>query len=77
MSALVVYGVSTGLVHVKTIAIFVTHVQCAQARNEVRWPRGKKKVWRPMFEPEVFRNQINCIEKCTGDIVGIFRHLPQ
>jgi len=30
-----------------------------------------------MFEPEVFRNQINCIEKCTGDIVGIFRHLPQ
>ena len=30
-----------------------------------------------MFEPEVFRNQINCIEESTGDIVGIFRHLPQ
>ena len=39
--------------------------------------RGKKQVWCPMFELEVFRNQINCIEESTGDIVGIFRHLAQ
>jgi len=47
LSAFVVYGISTGLVHVKTIAIFITHVNCAQGRNEVRWPRGKRKIWRP------------------------------
>ena len=35
--------------------------------------RGKKQVWRPpMFEPEVFRKQIYCIED-TCDIVGTFR----
>jgi len=38
LSALVVYGVSTGLVDAKTIAIFITHVHCAQGRNEVRCP---------------------------------------
>jgi len=47
LSTLVVYGVSAGLVHVKTIAIFITHVHCAQGRNEVRCAWGKKQVWRP------------------------------
>jgi len=35
LSALVVYGVSTGLVHFKTVATFITHVRCAQGHNEV------------------------------------------
>ena len=72
-----VYGVSTGLVHVKTIAIFVTHVHCAQGRNEVRWPGARSKFGAPSVEPEIFRKQMYCIEESTGDIVEIFRHLPQ
>jgi len=28
----------------------------------------------PMFEPEVFRKQIYCIEESTCDIVGTFQH---
>jgi len=35
--------------------------------------RGKKQVWRPMFEPEVFRKKIHCIEESTCDIVETFR----
>jgi len=35
--------------------------------------RRKKQVWRHMFEPEVFRKQICCIEESTCDIVGTFR----
>ena len=35
--------------------------------------RGKKQVWRPMFEPEVFWKQIYCIEESICDIVGTFR----
>ena len=35
--------------------------------------RGKKQVWRPMFEPEVFRKQKYFIEESTCDIVGTFR----
>jgi len=31
--------------------------------------RGKKQVWRPMFEPEVFRKQIYYIEERACDIV--------
>jgi len=39
--------------------------------------RGKKNVCRPMLEPEVFRNQINCIiEESTGDSVGDFSAPP-
>jgi len=33
----------------------------------------KKQVWRPMFEPEVFRKQISCTEESTCDNVGTFR----
>jgi len=29
----------------------------------------------PMFEPEVFRKQMYCIEESTGDIVGTVRRL--
>jgi len=32
--------------------------------------RGKKQFDAPMFEPEVFRKQIYCIEENTCDIVG-------
>ena len=35
--------------------------------------RGKKQVWHPMFESEVFRKQIYCIEESACDIVGTFR----
>jgi len=35
--------------------------------------RGKKQVWRPMFEPEIFRNQMYCMEESTCDNVGTFR----
>jgi len=31
----------------------------------------------PIFETEVFREQIYCIEKNTYDIVGTFWHPPQ
>ena len=34
--------------------------------------RGKKQVWRPMFEPEVFRKQMYCIEESAYDIVVTF-----
>jgi len=27
-----------------------------------------------MFETEVFQKQMYCIEECTRDIVGTFRH---
>jgi len=35
--------------------------------------RGKKQVWRPMFEPEIVPKQMCCIEESTCDIVGTFR----
>ena len=35
--------------------------------------RGKKQVWCPMFEPEVFQEQLCCIEESTCDVVGTFR----
>ena len=40
--------------------------------------RGKKrKFGAPMFEPEVFRKYMYCIEESTCDIVGTFRRPPQ
>ena len=39
--------------------------------------RGKKQVLRPMFEPEVFRKQMCCVDERTCDIVGTFRGPPQ
>jgi len=30
-----------------------------------------------MFEPEVFRKQMYCVEESTCDIVGTFRRPPQ
>ena len=44
-----------------------------QGRNEVSW----RKFGAPIFEPEVFRKQIHCIEESTCDIVGTFRRSPQ
>jgi len=35
--------------------------------------RGKKQVWRPMSEPEIFRKQIYCIGECTCGIFKTFR----
>jgi len=36
--------------------------------------RGKKQVWCPVFEPEVFQEQLCCIEESACDVVGTFRH---
>ena len=36
--------------------------------------RGKKQIWQPMFEPEVLRKQMYCIEESTCDIVGSYVH---
>jgi len=33
---------------------------------------GKKQVWRPMFEPEVFWKQMYCIEESAYDIIVTF-----
>jgi len=48
---------------------------CIRGATRLDGGRGKKQVWRraPMFEPEVFRNQIYCVEESTCDIVGTFR----
>jgi len=47
-----------------------------KGRNEVGWRPGKKQVWRPMFEFEVSRKQMYCIEESTCDIAGTFRRPP-
>jgi len=39
--------------------------------------RDKKQVWRTMFEPEVFRKQMHCIEESTCGTIGTFRRLSQ
>jgi len=39
--------------------------------------RGKKQVWHPMFETEVFRKLMHCIEESACDIVGTFRRSAQ
>ena len=39
--------------------------------------QGKKQVWPPMFETEVFRKQMFCVEESTCDIVGTFLCPPQ
>jgi len=38
---------------------------------------ARSKFAAPMFEPEVFRKQMQCIEESTCDNVGTFRRLPQ
>jgi len=35
-------------------------------------PGARSKFGAPIFEPEVFRKQMYCIEECTCDIIGIF-----
>jgi len=35
-------------------------------------PGARCKFGAPIFEPEIFRKQMYCIEECTCDIVGIF-----
>jgi len=42
-----------------------------------RGQRARSKFGTPMFETEVFRKQMYCIEESTCDIVGTFRRLPQ
>jgi len=53
-----------------------------QGRNEVRCRPGREAVWRPplgapMFEPEVYRNQIYCIDENACGIVETFQRLAQ
>jgi len=52
---------------------------CRSSRGVTRsdGARGKKQVWCPMFEPEVFRKQIHCIEESVCDVVGTFWRTPQ
>ena len=40
-------------------------------------PGARHKFGVPMFEPDVFRKQIYCIEESTCDIVGTIRRPPQ
>jgi len=44
-----------------------------QGRNEARWRTVRNNFGVPMFEPEVFRKQMYCIEESAYDIVGTFR----
>ena len=48
---------------------------CIRGATRLDGGRGKKQVWSrdPIFEPEVFRNQMYCIEESTSDMVGTFR----
>jgi len=39
--------------------------------------RGKKQYGAPMFEPEVFRKPIYCIEEDTYALLGLFGASPQ
>ena len=39
--------------------------------------RGKKQVWRPVFEPEVLPKEIYCSEESICDFAGTFRPPPQ
>jgi len=50
---------------------------CVQGRNKVRLHLGKKQLWRPMFEHEVFRKEMYCIEEGTCDTVETFLCPPQ
>jgi len=34
--------------------------------------RGKKQVWRPVFEPEVFRKQCTVLKKVLVTLLGLF-----
>jgi len=38
---------------------------------------ARSKFGAPVFEPEIFRKHIYCIEESTCDIVGTFLHPPQ
>jgi len=44
-----------------------------QGCNDVRCPQGKSKFGAPMFQSEIFRNQLHCIQESTCDIVETFR----
>ena len=39
-------------------------------------PGARSKFGAPIFETEVFRKQMYCIEESTGDIVRTFRRPP-
>jgi len=68
----VVYGVTSGLVHVKTIAIFVTHVHCAQGRNEVRWPGARSKFGAPCLNLRSFGTKLIALKKVLVTLLGFF-----
>jgi len=72
LSALVVYDVSTGLVHVKTIAIFVTHAHCAQGRDEVRWPGTRRKFVDPCLNLRSFGTKLIALKKVLVTLLGFF-----
>jgi len=63
------------------VSLQFTHVRSLVCRGSFFWvtnrgvtrldgSRGKKQVWRPMFELEVFRKQMHCVEEST--LLGLF-----
>jgi len=48
-------------------------MHCTSGVTRLDGARGKKQVWRPVFQPEIFRNQMYCLEEITCDIVGTLR----
>jgi len=58
---------------------FLLTLELLQSGVQQSWMASgaRNKFGAPMFEPEVFRKQMYCIEKRTCDIVGTFRRSPQ
>jgi len=50
---------------------------CSRGVMRLDCARGKKPVWPPMFEREVFRKEIYCIKGSNCEIVRNFRRLQQ
>jgi len=50
------------------------HIDRCVTRLNGSGPRSK--FVDPIFEPDIFRKQMYCMEECTYDIVGTFRRHP-
>jgi len=57
----------------KQTSVKLTVKYISNCPNEFRLrPEQEASLVPPIFEPEVFRKQMYCIEECVCDIVGIF-----
>jgi len=69
----VVHGLSIGLVDAKTVAIFITHVHCAQRRNEVRWcPGQEESLAPPCWNLRSFGSKCAVLKKVLVTLLGFF-----